>query len=260
MYIGGKKLNSWIHESDGRPRTMSKTMSKVMNKTSRKAESKAENKVMQQVMKEANNKNVYNICQELLQKFFQTNFQCIPFQNLVYTRQICQVTYYMGLDETTFQIFSIVWHSRLQKPMILFNNMMFVINIHVNHNFGNLLHASGFGTAVLKCNEGQYENDVLLKTGVCDLQPFPLMLFYNMPICMWWYNTWMKQYDDEIASVEDELQLIDPKTMADNSTQQCSTNDDTPTYVSHVEDVYKPYEITEADDHIAYHVAMYVLN
>lgn len=238
-------------------------MNKVLNKPCYKPEnkvSKVENKEMQHAMKEANNNSIYSISSELLHKFFKTNFQWIPLQNLVYTRQICQVTYYMGMDETTFQIFSIVWHSRLHKPVILFNHMMFVINIGINQNFGDLLYASGFGTAVLKCNNGEYENDVLLKTRVCDLEPFPLMLFYNMQICMWWYNTWMKQYDDEIATVEDELQLIDPKTMADNSTQQSSTDDDTPTYVSHVVDVYKPYEITEADDHIAYHVAMYVLD
>ena len=202
----------------------------------------------------------------IMQKYFEDNFTVMSVRQVQFTKQLCQIVYYMGVSENTMHTLSIVWHRNENKPCILYRNALYLIPVKSDATLKETLIQMGFGSCIVLCEKGIYDMMVLMETPVHVLPTVQLNAFYDANIGNWWYDYWIQSYNQQLHEVGLELELqTDQKVQADQKVtseeKECATSSPYSKKLQYSVTSFNDESTVNAlieKDHISYRVAMTV--
>lgn len=126
---------------------------------------------------------------------FSHTFTLLSADDFKYTQQRYQISFYPKMDLNETYVFSIGWHTILQKPVIISNKLIAVMDVSPYASLRNILVDLQHSHARINVEVGysHYDMNILLDMPIYDAPMVQFKMYSSFEVYIFWNNYWNEQ-------------------------------------------------------------------
>ena len=184
---------------------------------------------------------------------FCPKFTLLSTEDFKYTQQRYQISFYPQEDATKIYVFSIGWHTIIQKPVIIFDHQMALMDVSTYASLRDILVDLKHSDAQINVEVGYegYNMETLLDMPIYDAPVAQFKMFRTFDVYLFWNHYWNQQAAAQRHGSNQPYRNEDTVFSTYEHTPEDNVYDDYPEWT----------DMTEEDkEHISFAVALSVFD